>query len=304
MTPFSPAQDLSQRGAPLEYANNALWVAGAGGNTYSILDPNGLTLEVWVKNPSDDTANNILDIYHVVVDNGFVFATAGVGGCSGGTCAAPGDNMALTGCYRMGMGRSNFPLGPFDYILNDLNSDSMPSNSHEYAKVLVNPNDDVTNFYGQYLGTRPPPGYSLPSGFQAVSVPSAANPGFFFGSNPCLIDQPSPNWGERAGVCVQSCGQLGGEASYSDSCYNHGRVDAGTAYDTPYCCGPLVTCGGADHPSPDWGVKDGMCLRSCGGVGGTVGETSACQAANLIDAGKAYDAPYCCKSAPCPQAGF
>jgi hypothetical protein len=277
-----------------------------GRSRYSILDPLGLTTEVWAKNATDSLTNNIVDLYHVFVDGDVVFATAGVGGCKGGTCSGPGDDMSKVGCYRPAIGRSNFPLGPFDYVLNDLNASSLPSNSHEYAKVIVDPRTNATNLYGQFLGSRPPPGYSLPKGFQAIPVPNtgALNADFFgLTPSPCSGNQPSPDWGERAGRCIKSCGQLGGQASYVDPCYNHGRLDVGVAYDTPFCCGAEVQCGDRDHPSPDWGIKDGICLKSCGGVAGPAasGSTKACALSNLVDAGKSYDAPYCCKPAPCPQ---
>jgi len=290
--------NLSQRGVPLELANNKLWVKGAGGNTYSILDPQGLTVDVWEPNLGDSTANNIIDVYQVVVDGAFVFATAGIGGCAGGTCSAPNDDGNKVGCYRAALGRSNFPLGPFDYVLNNLNSTALPSNSQEYVKVLQDPtNNNAASLYGQFLGTRPSPGYSLPSSYQAIPVPLDGNNVFFDGIGTCAA-----GYGERAGECVPSCGGLGGVASYIDPCYNHGRSDVGKAWDTPFCCGAEITCGDASHPKPDWGVKNGVCLRSCGGVGGTVGSTSHCAMQNKLIAGKSYDAPYCCKSTPCPQA--
>ncbi|WP_413290457.1 hypothetical protein [Bdellovibrio sp. HCB337] len=54
-------------------------------------------------------------------------------------------------------------------------------------------------------------------------------------------------------------------------------------------------CNPATQPAPHWGVKNGKCLRSCGGLGGTRGFTTACSLNGMIDAGPAYDVPYCCK---------
>jgi len=308
---------LAQRGVPLEVVGGRMWVKGAGAASYSILDPLALTVEVWAKNHDDLLSNNIADVFNVIVDGPFVFATAGVGGCAGGTCSAPGDNMGLKGCYRLALGRSNFPLGPFDYVLNAINSSTLPANSHEYAKVIVDPSFNATNIYGQFLASRSPPGFPLPAGFQAIPLPwaTAAGPsaqqvvGFFGGRpGPCRADQRPPNWGERAGVCRPSCGGLGGSASFVDACYTHGLEDAGVAYDVPFCCGAPAACGDARHRLPDWGVRDGVCLKSCGGLGGTKGSDSACARMNMLDAGRAYDAPYCCYDPPCPQrrpqAGF
>lgn len=54
-------------------------------------------------------------------------------------------------------------------------------------------------------------------------------------------------------------------------------------------------CDPATQLSPNWGVKDGVCRASCGGLGGTACISSPCSG-GLIDAGISYDCPYCCKS--------
>ena len=75
----------------------------------------------------------------------------------------------------------------------------------------------------------------MPSGFQAIPVPTGGGNAGFFGlaGSPCGGDQPSPDWGERAGACQPSCGGLSGQG-FDTSCYDNGRSDVGTAYDTPY----------------------------------------------------------------------
>lgn len=63
-------------------------------------------------------------------------------------------------------------------------------------------------------------------------------------------------------------------------------------YSEPIACHPL------DQPAPHWGVKDGQCFASCGYLG-TLGNFSAAKfdkpcSSPLLDAGTAYDVPFCC----------
>jgi hypothetical protein len=48
--------------------------------------------------------------------------------------------------------------------------------------------------------------------------------------------QPFPDWGDKNGQCLKSCGALGGTRSFANSCSAHGMISAGVAYDAPYCC--------------------------------------------------------------------
>jgi hypothetical protein len=52
----------------------------------------------------------------------------------------------------------------------------------------------------------------------------------------CSPDQIYPNWGVNNGVCLKSCGGLGGLFSSQATCSSKGRQDVGPAYDTPFCC--------------------------------------------------------------------
>ena len=227
---------IGQRGVEVEICDGRAFVKGAGCDTYDVTDPSGLAREVWARNPDDDTMNNLVDVFSVTSDGNFIWATAGIGGCDGGCCDAPTNDQGQNGCYRSAMARSNFPLGPFDWVINTINASALPSNSMEYLKVLVNPTNNETSLYLQALDERPQgPGYDMPSGFQAIPVPTGGGNAGFFGlaGSPCGGDQPSPDWGERAGACQPSCGGLSGQG-FDTSCYDNGRSDVGTAYDTPY----------------------------------------------------------------------
>jgi hypothetical protein len=108
--------------------------------------------------------------------------------------------------------------------------------------------------------------------------------------------QPSPQWGEKNGKCLQACGLIGGTSAFVTPCAQNGKVDAGEAYDVAYCCkDPPPTCDPNTQPSPQWGVKNGQCLPCCGCVGGTKAFDSPCGAHGMADAGAAYDVTYCCK---------
>jgi hypothetical protein len=59
--------------------------------------------------------------------------------------------------------------------------------------------------------------------------------------------------------------------------------------------GAASVCSPTTQMAPDWGAKNGQCLRSCGALGGTQALADACSNHGLTDVGAAYDAPYCCK---------
>ena len=70
---------------------------------------------------------------------------------------------------------------------------------------------------------------------------------------------------------------------------------------------PSSACNPATQPAPHWGVKGGVCLPSCGGLGGTSSSAAPCAQTGKVDAGAAFDVPYCCKApsssaAPIPAA--
>jgi hypothetical protein len=119
------------------------------------------------------------------------------------------------------------------------------------------------------------------------------------------VTQPAPHFGERAGQCLPSCGVLGGRA-YADACANHGMLDAGAAYDVPYCCRspetqptdptPAPICDPVSQPAPHWGERNGGCYPSCGALGGTAAFGDPCANHGMLDAGTAYDVAYCCRA--------
>lgn len=52
----------------------------------------------------------------------------------------------------------------------------------------------------------------------------------------------------------------------------------------------------AANPSPHFGMKNGQCLKSCGGLGGTVKSPVACRYQNRLAVDSdAYDVAYCCR---------
>lgn len=57
----------------------------------------------------------------------------------------------------------------------------------------------------------------------------------------------------------------------------------------PAACDPI------GQPAPGWGNKDGFCLPSCGGIGGTLALANPCEDGGFTDVGRAYDAPFCCR---------
>jgi hypothetical protein len=111
--------------------------------------------------------------------------------------------------------------------------------------------------------------------------------------------QPPPQWGEKNGQCLAGCGVIGGTSAFTTPCDQNGKVDAGMAYDVAYCCwdgaAPTPICDPVTQPSPQWGYKNGQCLPSCGGLGGTSAFETPCAQNGKVDAGSAYDVAYCCK---------
>ncbi len=110
--------------------------------------------------------------------------------------------------------------------------------------------------------------------------------------------QPFPGWGVKDGQCLRSCGQLGGNWCEGGSSCPSGTTVAGASYDCNVCCKSGGTSSGAcdprTQPFPDWGVKDGQCLRSCGQLGGTWCEGGTRCPSGLSVAGLSYDCPVCC----------
>ncbi len=51
----------------------------------------------------------------------------------------------------------------------------------------------------------------------------------------------------------------------------------------------------ANQPAPHYGMRNDVCRRSCGAMGGTTSFYDACSAHGLADVGIAYDVPFCCQ---------
>jgi hypothetical protein len=109
--------------------------------------------------------------------------------------------------------------------------------------------------------------------------------------------QPYPDWKEKDGVCLRSCGQLGGDHCSASSCPT-GTTPVGDSWDCAACCltgSPPSSGCTSSQPSPDWGEKDGVCLRSCGQLGGTwCNEQGASCPAGFAPVGESYDCVACC----------
>ena len=75
---------------------------------------------------------------------------------------------------------------------------------------------------------------------------------------------------------------------------NSGKLAIPALDNTP----PAGPCNAQTQPAPEWGVKNGQCLQSCGALGGTVTFSSPCADYGKVDVGQAYDVAYCCKDAP------
>src|ERR1043165_467255 len=110
--------------------------------------------------------------------------------------------------------------------------------------------------------------------------------------------QPDPDWGMKNGNCYKSCGALGGTSSFGDACSRHSAVDAGIAYDVPYCCKQAAppadrtpasapVCDPVKNPAPHWGPRGDQCLKSCGALGGQTFQ-DPCGAHGRVEIGPAY----------------
>jgi hypothetical protein len=79
-----------------------------------------------------------------------------------------------------------------------------------------------------------------------------------------------------------------------ESAYTHDEWDSCIPNHTDYVL-TSATCDPISQPAPDWGVKNGACLASCGALGGTASFPDDCANHGLMSAGLAYDVAFCCK---------
>jgi hypothetical protein len=286
---------IQQMGVPLEQDGaGRMWVQGFT-DSMPITDP--AALRVWWPSPRGDALwDAIADVYAIREQNGYLFITAGVGGQG---CRAP--STSPRGCYRVVVTRTNFALGE-DVLGGFLWEEAqLPGNAMEYAHFLdISGNASLPTgsvlLYANWFTPRGDPGTPIPQGFQGLLL--SMNDSFWTASpSPCSDAQPWPNWGNRDGKCAPSCGTLGagvaGLRSFTSTCERNGMKSLGEAYDVPYCCGP-IQCGDSAHQPPNWGEKGGLCLPSCGGIGGTSSFLDPCSNHDLIDVGAAYDVAFCC----------
>lgn len=292
---------IEARGVYLQQESGGARRFFAAGHADSIGPDDPSTVRVWSPGRTHGVplSDAIADVNAVFPssDGRFLFATADIGAVG---CRAPTNTPQ--GCYRLDVARSNFALGEDTFnelSLSQTQQAQLPGNAMEYAKIMVPPDGPAkgqTLMYANFMDPRDNPGVSIPRGFHAFALPGDSA----FWTPPsglCGPSQPHPDWGNRANVCVKSCGALGagipGLKSFDTTCERNGMESLGPAWDTPHCCKP-ISCGDAAHPSPNWGTKGGLCLPSCGGIGGTASFTDACSNHDLVDVGAAYDVPYCC----------
>lgn len=223
---------IEARGIEIQKDSSGRYWAAGHSDSMNMDDPAGVT--VWQPSGQD---GSIADIFGVAPtpDGKHLIVSAGIGGAG---CSAPSSKS--NGCYRMAVGRTNFPLGKNLAHEVMLDGSTLPGNALEYAKLIEIQNGGPTVMAAHYL---PPDSYhatsySIPGGFEGVVLPKDTDfeKGFWGISSPCSNSQPYPDWGDRAMKCLPSCGGLGGTSSFNEPCAEHGKQDKGLAYDAPYCC--------------------------------------------------------------------
>lgn len=212
-------------------SSSRYWAVGQS-DSLSMDDPS--TVCVWQPSGQDSA---IADVFGIAptTDGNHLIISAGIGGSGCGNPASKSN-----GCYRMAVGRTNFPLG--QHLANEvmLDGSTLPDNALEYAKLIAIQNGGPTVMAAHFI---PPDSYhttsySIPGGFEGVVLPKDTDfeKSFWGLTNPCNSSQPSPDWGDRATKCLPSCGGLGGTSSFNTPCAANGKQDKGQAYDVPYCC--------------------------------------------------------------------
>lgn len=248
------------------------------------------TAAVTVYNPK--TSAGTADLFDIKEISPGKFFFTGARGDNG--CISPLDTQP--GCYNLEIGVTNgvTVANAFDNYSQSVHT--LLDNPIEYFRWAYDP---INKTWGVFGAAIQKPGAAtvrtLPGGLYFIPI---ANNGNNLPVKNILIcnpsTQPSPHWGVKNNQCMRSCGQIGGTRSFTTTCAANGMRDVGVAYDVPYCCASL--CNPVTQPAPNWGVKSGQCLPSCGGRGGTRAFTTSCAANGMRDVGVAYDVPYCCAS--------
>jgi hypothetical protein len=233
---------------------------------------------------STDGTADLFDVKEIQPGKFFFAGARGENGCK-----TPLDKIA--GCYNLEIGVTNAVTehGAFDGCSQSLYS--FPDNPIEYFRWTYNPVMQTWGVLGAFIHKPEPTSRTVPGGIYFIPIDISTLPV----KNSVLCNpstQPSPDWGVKDGTCMRSCGQIGGTRSFTTSCASNGLRDVGVAYDVPYCCGPI--CDPVTQPFPHWGVKNNVCMLSCGQIGGTAAPKTACSNNGLKDMGVAYDVSYCC----------
>lgn len=180
------------------------------------------------------TVPGVADLFDVkqIASGRFLFT--GARGENG--CLRPLDK--VEGCYRLEVGSINNieAHGVFDKYSQSVYS--WPDNPQEYFRWAYDPVQKTWGVLGSFLrkqgtttGLTVNPGiYFIPIASSGTSLPVRNT----FICDPAT--QPSPHWGIKSGKCYRSCGALGGTRGFTTTCASNGMIDAGIAYDVPYCC--------------------------------------------------------------------
>ena len=117
-----------------------------------------------------------------------------------------------------------------------------------------------------------------------------------------LGTQPSPNWGERDGICLPACSSPGGNLCAIETSCPQGTIQvAGSFYDCNVCCMEMTNneeessiCNSITQPTPNWGERNGICLPSCSTLGGTICVSDPSCPAGSQSTDLSYDCNVCC----------
>jgi hypothetical protein len=131
-------EGIRTRGAQLEQeagGKHRLWIAGSGGKSVGGRDEH--SVEVWSPDPSDDTRDNVVDLFQVFADGDYVIGIAGVGGTRGGKCVTP--LSASEGCYRLEIARTQDPLAPGAFNHSRLEYPRLGWGPVDYPRIFREP---------------------------------------------------------------------------------------------------------------------------------------------------------------------
>ncbi len=214
--------DVTTRGVELKLANDgSLWPKKWARSNEAIPSNHPLTTIVWGLE-SDERSNRIADSFQFISDGQYVYGTGALGG---GNCLTPTDNSP--GCYRMAIARTINPLNYHAFNKEKVSESLLPGNPHEYSR-FISKADGSLWLVGAFLTPKTASDRTIQAGFLAFPIPKTLSW--------CSSSQKAPDWGQKNGKCLASCGGIGGKVSYNEPCVQHGKADVGVAYDVPFCC--------------------------------------------------------------------